>query len=839
MGARFGAGAAFPSLLSPMQSSRAISPGRLALAGWLLLLAGLLRAAAPEPIPGSFSLVVLPDTQLYASAHPEIYRQQIQWVMNQRERYQIVRLLHVGDITHRSTVAEWNVAREVHARHRGVLPAIYVPGNHDYPNAGKDEAATTLFSQFFPLADYRAQGGLVAVYDREPERAENSAHRFTAGGRPWLVLALEFGPRSDVLRWANGVVAAHPDHTVIVLTHAYLRPDGQRYSRARAQATGQPEHGLERYRLRTAAGGLNDGEDLWRQLVSRHANIALVLCGHVCTSAHTVSRGAAGNAVHEILVDYQTQKNGGNGWLRLLQFLPDGRTVRVRDYSPTLDETSTQAKAAFDFTLDPPPAVATRSAAPAASGLPGAPAPRAARAPSATPPASASRPPAAPAPTPAGPAVVPADLGYRGIWFTLGQFSEYGDKYSGGLGTYTANHNPLAVYAPAVERTFFVYGGVPSADSKHLLCMVGAYDHRTGRVARPVVVHDKLGVDDPHDNPSLNLDGDGHLWVFVSGRANKRPGFVYRSVQPYAIDRFERVAEKIITYPQPWYEPGRGFLLLFTRYTKGRELYWETGPDGRTWSETRKLAGFGGHYQTSGMGAGKVASFFNYHPGGNVDRRTNLYYAQTTDFGRTWTTAAGQPLTLPLAQVQNAALVRDYQAEGLLLYTCDLNFDAAGRPILLYVLSRDHRPGPAGGPRAWTVAHWTGQAWEYATVTTSDHNYDMGSLYVDGAEWRVLAPTEVGPQAWGGGGEMALWTSRDQGRTWQKERQVTRGSPRNHNYARRPRAARDPFFAFWADGDPGRCSESRLYFSDARGEHVWRLPDTMTEAWLAPEPMRP
>ena len=37
--------------------------------------------------------------------------------------------------------------------------------------------------------------------------------------------------------------------------------------------------------------------------------------------------------------------------------------------------------------------------------------------------------------------------GYQGIWFTLGQFSEYGDKYSGGLGTYTAKHVPLAVYS--------------------------------------------------------------------------------------------------------------------------------------------------------------------------------------------------------------------------------------------------------------------------------------------------------------------------------------------------------------------------------------------------------
>lgn len=432
------------------------------------------------------------------------------------------------------------------------------------------------------------------------------------------------------------------------------------------------------------------------------------------------------------------------------------------------------------------------------------------------------------------PAVLPADLGYRGIWFTLGQFSEHGDKYSGGLGTYTANHNPLAVHAPEVGRTFFVYGGVPQASSKHLLCMIGCYDHRTGRVQRPVLVHDKLGVDDPHDNPSLNIDREGHLWVFVSGRANKRPGYVYRSAKPYDIERFERIDEKIVTYPQPWYDAQRGFLLLFTRYTKGRELYWETSPDGRTWSETRKLAGFGGHYQTSGMGAGKVASFFNYHPGGNVDKRTNLYYAQSVDHGKTWTTASGAPLTLPLATVKNEALVRDYQAEGRLLYTCDLNFDAEGRPILLYVLSRDHRPGPAGGPREWTVAHWTGSAWEYSTVAASDHNYDMGSLYVDGSEWRVIAPTATGPQPWGGGGEMELWVSRDAGRSWTKERRITDASPRNHNYARRPRGARDPFFAFWADGNPDRFGESHLYFSDARGERVWRLPDTMTEPWATP-----
>lgn len=38
--------------------------------------------------------------------------------------------------------------------------------------------------------------------------------------------------------------------------------------------------------------------------------------------------------------------------------------------------------------------------------------------------------------------------GYRGIWFTIGQArSDYGDKYSGGLGTYTMKHIPMAVYS--------------------------------------------------------------------------------------------------------------------------------------------------------------------------------------------------------------------------------------------------------------------------------------------------------------------------------------------------------------------------------------------------------
>lgn len=436
--------------------------------------------------------------------------------------------------------------------------------------------------------------------------------------------------------------------------------------------------------------------------------------------------------------------------------------------------------------------------------------------------------------------------GYRGIWFTLGQFSEFGDKYSGGLGTYTSHHVPMAVYAPAVQRTFFTYGGTPDAGRRYLLNMVGAYDHRTRTVVRPFVVHDKgvAGVDDPHDNASLNLDEAGHLWLFVSGRGVSRPGFIYRSRQPYAIDDWEQVYEGEFTYPQPWWIAGEGLVHLYTRYVAGegpraRELFFRKSADGRTWGEERALAAFGGHYQVSHQRGRRIVSIFNRHPNRNVDARTDLYFVQSHDAGETWTAVDGTPLALPLTTVDNPARVKAYSDEGKLVYVMDVTFDAEERPIILYVTSHDHRPGPAGDPRVWTVAHWTGTAWAFHEITAAGHNYDTGSLQLDpDGAWRLTAPTGTGPQLHGTGGEMAMWLSRDLGRTWTRERELTAQSVSNHGYARRPLGAHPDFHTYWADGNPDTLSPSRLYFTDREGTGVWRLPYVMEGETAAPEKVR-
>lgn len=423
--------------------------------------------------------------------------------------------------------------------------------------------------------------------------------------------------------------------------------------------------------------------------------------------------------------------------------------------------------------------------------------------------------------------------GYKGIWFTLGQFSEYGDKYSGGLGTYTSSHIPVAIYSAKVNKTFFVYGGTTQKDERHLLIMLSYYDHKKQLVPKPVIVYDKAGVDDPHDNASLSIDENGYIWVFVSGRNTTRPGIIFKSRNPYRIDSFAKIKEGEMTYPQPWWMKGKGFIYLFTKYTKGRELYWTTSRDGNIWEPEHKLAGMGGHYQVSNVWNGKVVSVFNYHPGGNVDKRTNLYFVQTTDMGKTWTTIKGQALQTPLADVHSNALIKDYESEGKLVYLNDVNFDKDGNPVILAVISRDFKPGPQGDPREWMIIHWKNGTWNFHKVCESTHNYDMGSLYIENNNWQIIGPTQPGPQKFGAGGEMALWQSYNEGVTWKKIKDITHNSLRNYSYARRPLFAHNDFYSFWADGNADKLSESKLYFCNKKGE-VWALPYDMEKDFEKP-----
>ena len=53
-----------------------------------------------------------------------------------------------------------------------------------------------------------------------------------------------------------------------------------------------------------------------------------------------------------MLVDYQSRELGGEGFLRILEFHPDGKTVQVKSYSPLYDAYMRDSGSQFTFELD-------------------------------------------------------------------------------------------------------------------------------------------------------------------------------------------------------------------------------------------------------------------------------------------------------------------------------------------------------------------------------------------------------------------------------------------------------------------------------------------------------
>jgi hypothetical protein len=331
----------------------------LATAAACLLLSG---AASAEP----FTLVVMPDTQSEATNTPQVkFPAMTRWIADNAASKNIKFVAHVGDMVNWETPDSKppqfqyvNADAAMRTLDTAGIPYAIAIGNHDSAAVGgvnadgtpchcggsaapgnthTNQRNTQTFNQFFPLARFIDSKG-----QYEPPKVDNQFHTFTAGGVDWLVLSGELDPRPGVVTWFNKVVADHPDHNVIYLTHNYLAPSG------------------------SLAGGVGYGDDspqmVWDNLIKVHANIRFVLSGHLTQSALRQTAGDSGKPVYQILTDYQDE---GNGWLRTLLIDPQAKTVKSEVYSPYLKQYKTSPTEAFTLTgveLLPPRPPATGGA---------------------------------------------------------------------------------------------------------------------------------------------------------------------------------------------------------------------------------------------------------------------------------------------------------------------------------------------------------------------------------------------------------------------------------------------------------------------------------------------
>jgi len=293
-----------------------------------------------------FTLVVLPDTQNYAdtrigyAAHhwdngdlrASFYRQ-TEWIRENKGRLNIVMVAHVGDIVQTDYDSEWEIASEAFATLDGAVPYILCLGNHDMGHA-PGPAATgrsavsreTRFNEYFGSARFEPH----AWYGGHRGADNNNSYcLFEAGAMKFLMVSLEFKPTDEVLAWAGDVVRRHRNRRCIVLTHSYLRGN-ERIAHDDYEVSG------------------NAGQAIWEKFVSQHENIFMVLCGHTNVGRLT-SRGRHGNEVHQVLSDYQGRHNGGEGYLRLMTFVPGQDRIDVTTFSPVRGDYMTTEQDAFSL----------------------------------------------------------------------------------------------------------------------------------------------------------------------------------------------------------------------------------------------------------------------------------------------------------------------------------------------------------------------------------------------------------------------------------------------------------------------------------------------------------
>jgi 3',5'-cyclic AMP phosphodiesterase CpdA len=296
--------------------------------------------------PGSWTLAVLPDTQVYALRYPGLFLMQTAWLVEQKQARDVRFAIQLGDIVNNNTDREWRNAWAAMKVLHGTIDYALVPGNHDYGPSGDASTRDTGLNAHFPFAEHAAMktfGGAM-----EDGRLDNTFHLFEAWDRRWIVVCLEWGPRDAVVAWADEVMVRHPGRVGILVTHAYMNNNDRRYDHTDKE---HPQH-YNPHEYRTP-GPMNDGEQLWQKLVRKH-DFVLTLNGHVLGdgTGYLASVNDKGRTVHQILANYQFRQLGGEGYLRLMEFLPDGKTVRVKTYSPLYDRYLTAADQQFTIVIE-------------------------------------------------------------------------------------------------------------------------------------------------------------------------------------------------------------------------------------------------------------------------------------------------------------------------------------------------------------------------------------------------------------------------------------------------------------------------------------------------------
>lgn len=266
-------------------------------------------------------IAIFGDIQHYTNANNiDTYRHTIDWLYEMNKNGMDLRcVLHTGDITHNNKDIQWQFFYDSTYELASVVPYISMIGDHDYTwdSIYINDRYSTLFNDYvkFPLTKQRV------ISQFEEGRMENVVIENTIHGERFDLLVLEFGPRVEVVEWANQHVKSHPEIKYILLNHEYLEKGGRRRTR-----------NLKCRRLLNTT--YTTPNELWNRLIKGNDNIRCVLCGHVGgLYALTVEENDFGREIPQIQHNIQGSDYRYDNWLMLWEFPADRDSVNVCIYN--------------------------------------------------------------------------------------------------------------------------------------------------------------------------------------------------------------------------------------------------------------------------------------------------------------------------------------------------------------------------------------------------------------------------------------------------------------------------------------------------------------------------
>jgi len=291
-----------------------------------------------------FMVVALPDTQNYSSSYPSIWTSMTSWIVNNRSALNIQFVTHEGDIVNTyNSASEWANSVAGMNQLNGQVPYLMTLGNHDISggqtdsnylnNYGPNTSRWKTGANYYPWWGGASPSGL------------STYAKMTISGRPYIFLSLDIDCPTPELNWAQGVINANHNVMTFLTIHNWLAETGGSGS----TGTGNGTRGRCHTVYTSVAQG-NSPDAVWANFVKPNNEIFAIICGHNFAQYNITENNNAGRPVHEIIADYQTLPNGGNGFLRLMKFRPSQGTIENTTYSPYLGRYMTQPANSSDST---------------------------------------------------------------------------------------------------------------------------------------------------------------------------------------------------------------------------------------------------------------------------------------------------------------------------------------------------------------------------------------------------------------------------------------------------------------------------------------------------------